>query len=68
MRRYGREIRAEFTKLGDQPSLIDTCRFPILLLMITPEGLIDTAYILCPICQYHAPDAGNAADTAGSAG
>lgn len=28
MRRYGRDIRAEFTRLGDRPSLLDTLQYP----------------------------------------
>jgi len=35
MRRYGRETRAEFTGLGDRPTLLDTLGYHGLLSMIT---------------------------------
>jgi F-type H+-transporting ATPase subunit gamma len=45
MRRYGREIRAEFSKLGDKPSLIDILPIPRLIIDDYSSGLIDSAYI-----------------------
>jgi F-type H+-transporting ATPase subunit gamma len=45
MRRYGREIRAEFSKLGDKPSLIDTLAISRIIIDDYSRGLIDKAYI-----------------------
>jgi F-type H+-transporting ATPase subunit gamma len=45
MRRYGREIRAEFSKLGDKPSLIDTLAISRIIIEDYSSGLIDKAYI-----------------------
>ena len=42
MRRYGRDIRAEFTGLGDQPSLLDT--LPISRIIIDGEQNVDYIY------------------------
>jgi F-type H+-transporting ATPase subunit gamma len=45
MRRYGREIRAEFTKLGDQPGLLDTLPISRIIIDDYTSGKIDAAYI-----------------------
>jgi F-type H+-transporting ATPase subunit gamma len=45
MRRYSREIRAEFSKLGDKPSLIDTLAISRIIIDDYSNGLIDQAYI-----------------------
>ena len=46
MRRYRRDIRAEFTRLGDQPSLLDT--LPISRIIIDDYGncLFDQVYLV----------------------
>ena len=46
MRRYSREIRAEFSKLGDKPSLIDTLPISRIIIDDYTKGLIDMAYIV----------------------
>lgn len=46
MRRYNREVRAEFSKLGDKPSLIDTLPISHIIIDDYSNGLIDTAYIV----------------------
>jgi F-type H+-transporting ATPase subunit gamma len=48
MRRYGRNIRAEFTKLGDKPSLIDTLPISHIIIDDYTNGLIDMAYLVYP--------------------
>jgi F-type H+-transporting ATPase subunit gamma len=48
MRRYGREIRAEFSKLGDRPSLIDTLPISRIIIEDYTQGLIDKTYIVYP--------------------
>ena len=48
MRRYGREIRAEFSKLGDKPSLIDTLPISRIIIEDYTQGLIDKTYIVYP--------------------
>jgi F-type H+-transporting ATPase subunit gamma len=48
MRRYGREIRAEFSKLGDRPSLIDTLPISRIIIEDYTRGLIDETYIVYP--------------------
>jgi F-type H+-transporting ATPase subunit gamma len=48
MRRYNREIRAEFSKLGDKPSLIDTLPISHIIIDDFTKGLIDAAYITYP--------------------
>jgi len=48
MRRYGREIRAEFSKLGDRPSLIDTLPISRIIIEDYTQGLVDEAYIVYP--------------------
>lgn len=45
MRRYGREIRAEFSKLGDKPGLIDILPIPRIIIDDFSSGLIDSAFI-----------------------
>jgi len=45
MRRYGRDIRAEFTKLGDQPGLLDTLPISRIIIDDYTNGQIDAAYI-----------------------
>ena len=46
MRRYGREIRAEFSKLGDKPNLIDILPISRIIIEDYTSGLIDMAYII----------------------
>ncbi len=48
MRRYGWEIRAEFSKLGDRPSLIDTLPISRIIIEDYTQGLVDEAYIVYP--------------------
>ncbi len=45
MRRYGREIRAEFSRIGDKPSLLDTLPISHIIIDDYSTGLIDMAYI-----------------------
>jgi F-type H+-transporting ATPase subunit gamma len=45
MRRYGRDIRAEFTWLGDQPSLLETLPISRIIIDDYTNGYIDAAYI-----------------------
>ena len=45
MRRYGRDIRAEFTWLGDQPSLLETLPISRIIIDDYTSGYIDAAYI-----------------------
>jgi len=45
MRRYGRDIRAEFTWLGDQPSLLDTLPISRIIIDDYTNGIIDAAYL-----------------------
>ena len=45
MRRLGREIRAEFTWLGDQPSLLDTLPISRIIIDDYTSGYIDAAYL-----------------------
>jgi len=45
MRRCGREIRAEFTRLGDQPSLLDTLPISRIIIDDYTNGLIDLVYL-----------------------
>jgi F-type H+-transporting ATPase subunit gamma len=47
-RRFGREIRAEFSKMGDKPSLIDTLPISRIVIDDYTNGLIDMAYIVFP--------------------
>jgi F-type H+-transporting ATPase subunit gamma len=46
MRRYGREVLAEFTKLGDKPSLIDTLPISHIIIDDYTKGNIDVTYIV----------------------
>jgi F-type H+-transporting ATPase subunit gamma len=46
MRRYGRDIKAEFSKLGDKPSLIDTLPVSHIIIDAYTRGEIDMAYIV----------------------
>jgi len=46
MRRYGREVLAEFTKLGDKPSLIDTLPISHIIIDDYTKGLIDVTYVV----------------------
>jgi F-type H+-transporting ATPase subunit gamma len=46
MRRYGRDIRAEFTRLGDQPSLLDTLPISRLIIDDYTNGVIDLVYLV----------------------
>jgi F-type H+-transporting ATPase subunit gamma len=46
MRRYGREVRAEFSKLGDKPSLIDTLPISRIIIDDYAKGLIDVVYLV----------------------
>jgi F-type H+-transporting ATPase subunit gamma len=48
MRRYGREILAEFSKLGDKPSLLDILPISKLVIDDYNKGLFDTVYIAYP--------------------
>ena len=43
MRRYGRDIEAEFTWLGDQPSLLDTLPISRIIIDDYTNGVIDAA-------------------------
>jgi F-type H+-transporting ATPase subunit gamma len=46
MRRYGREIRAEFTALGDRPSLLDTLPISRIIIDDYTNGLVDMVYLV----------------------
>lgn len=46
MRRYGRDIRAEFTRLGDQPSLLDTLPISRIIIDDYTNGVIDLVYLV----------------------
>lgn len=46
MRRYSREIRAEFTALGDRPSLLDTLPISRIIIDDYTDGLIDLVYLV----------------------
>jgi len=45
MRRYGRDIRAEFTRLGDRPSLLDTLPISRIIIDDYTNGVIDLVYL-----------------------
>ena len=45
MRRYGRDIQAEFTWLGDHPDLLDTLPISRIIIDDYTNGVIDAAYI-----------------------
>ena len=46
MRRYGREIRAEFSRLGDRPSLLDTLPISRIIIDDYTNGVIDLVYLV----------------------
>jgi F-type H+-transporting ATPase subunit gamma len=46
MRRYKREILAEFSKLGDKPTLIDTLPISHIIIEDYTKGLIDMVYLV----------------------
>ncbi|MFC1913171.1 ATP synthase F1 subunit gamma [Chloroflexota bacterium] len=46
MRRHGRDIRAEFTWLGDRPSLLDTLPIARIVIDDYTEGIIDRVYVV----------------------
>jgi F-type H+-transporting ATPase subunit gamma len=46
MRRYGREIRAEFTALGDRPGLLDTLPISRIIIDDYTDGIIDLVYLV----------------------
>jgi F-type H+-transporting ATPase subunit gamma len=46
MRRYGRDIRAEFTGLGDRPSLLDTLPMSRIVIDDYTNGVIDLVYLV----------------------
>ncbi len=48
MRRYGREILAEFSKLGDKPSLLDVLPIAKIVIDDYNHGLFDMVYIAYP--------------------
>ncbi len=45
MRRYNRDIRAEFTRLGDQPKLIDTLPISRIIIDDYTNGAVDLVYL-----------------------
>jgi F-type H+-transporting ATPase subunit gamma len=45
MRRYGRETRAEFTGLGDRPTLLDTLAISRIIIDDYTNGLVDEVYV-----------------------
>jgi len=46
MRRHGRDIRAEFTWLGDRPSLLDTLPISRIVIDDYTESIIDRVYVV----------------------
>ncbi|MFC2059782.1 ATP synthase F1 subunit gamma [Chloroflexota bacterium] len=46
MRRQGRDIQAEFTKLGDRPSLLDTSPISRIVIDDYSNGVIDAVYLV----------------------
>ena len=46
MRRHSREIRAEFTRLGDQPSLLDTLPISRIIIDDYANSIIDLVYLV----------------------
>ena len=46
MRRYGRDIRAEFTGLGDRPSMLDTLPISRIIIDDYTNGIIDLVYLV----------------------
>ena len=45
MRRYGRDIRAEFTELGDRPALADTLPISRIIIDDFSSGFVDRVYL-----------------------
>jgi F-type H+-transporting ATPase subunit gamma len=45
MRRYGREILAEFTQLGDRPTLLDTTPISRIVIDDYTRGVVDEVYL-----------------------
>jgi len=45
MRRYGREILAEFSRLGDKPSLLDTLPISHIIIDEYSKGSVDMVYV-----------------------
>jgi F-type H+-transporting ATPase subunit gamma len=48
MRRYGREVLAEFSKLGDKPGLLDILPISKIIIDDYSKGLFDMVYIAYP--------------------
>jgi len=46
MKRHGRDIRAEFTRLGDKPSLLDTLPISRIVIDDYTEGVVDQVYLV----------------------
>ncbi|MDD5289046.1 MAG: ATP synthase F1 subunit gamma [Dehalococcoidales bacterium] len=46
IRRYGREMRAEFTGLGDRPSLLDTLAISRIIIDDYTSGYVDEVYVV----------------------
>ncbi len=46
MRRHRRDIRAEFTQLGDRPSLLDTLPISRIIIDDYTDGIIDLVYLV----------------------
>ena len=46
MRRYGREMRAEFSQLGDRPSLLDTLAISRVIIDDYTNGYVDEVYVV----------------------
>ena len=46
MRRHGRDIRAEFTQLGDRPSLLDTLPISRIIIDDYSNGIVDSVYLV----------------------
>jgi len=46
MRRYGRDIRAEFTRLGDRPSLLDTLPISRIIIDDYTNSVVDLVYLV----------------------
>ncbi|MBL7124658.1 MAG: ATP synthase F1 subunit gamma [Dehalococcoidales bacterium] len=46
MKRYSRDIRAEFTALGDRPSLLDTLPISRIIIDDYTSGIIDLVYLV----------------------
>jgi F-type H+-transporting ATPase subunit gamma len=45
MMRYGREVRAEFTGIGDRPSLLDTLAISRIVMQDYASGYVDAVYL-----------------------